>query len=299
MRRLGWLVALIVLAPLVSCNSSDGSTGAANGTTRVRITPGEVPPLSTRYERFDAAGFDASSIDITNRYFPLTPGVHLVYDGTDGRGRPHRIEVVTTDLTQIVDGVNTTIVWERDFDGTALEEAELTYYAQDKAGTVWHLGEYSETYDDGDELTGATGFLQGQLSGARAGIIMHADSRPGEPSYSEGYGPPPIYWTDRAKVVGSGLTVKVPAGTYHDVLLVEEYSEQERTGFQRKYYAPGVGTIKVGWRGNDESREVLGITKIEQLDAAGLARARSEARELEARAKMYGTTAPSRVRAST
>jgi hypothetical protein len=291
------MVLLVPVVALASC-SSDGSKPAGQRTTPVSVQPGEVPPLAERYETFDPATFDASSIDVDNQYLPLTPGTRLVYVGTDARGRVHRVDVVTTDLTQVVDGVNCTVVWERDFDGPNLEEAELTYYAQDEAGVVWHLGQYSETYEDGDVLIGASGFLQGQLEGARAGIIMQADPRPGTPSYSEGYGPPPIYWNDRAKVVERGLTVKVPTDTYHDVLLIDEYSEQERTGFQRKYYAPGVGNIKVGWRGNDESQEVLGLTKLEHLDAAGLADARSEARKLEARAKMYGSTAPSVVRPS-
>ncbi len=291
------MLALPLLA-LAACGSGDdGSAGATRPGSRTPVEPGEVPPLSERYEHFDPTTFDASSTDITNQYFPLTPGTRLVYDGTDGRGRPHRIDVVTTDLTQVIDGVNATVVWERDFDGTRLEEAELSYYAQDEAGVVWHLGEYSETYEGGDTLIGSTGFLQGHLEAARAGIMMQADPRPGTPSYSEGYGPPPIWWNDRAKVVDRGLTVKVPAGTYHDVLLIEEYSELERTGFQRKYYAPGVGNIKVGWRGDDDSQEVLGLTRIERLDAAGLAAARTEARELEARAKMYGSTPPSEVRA--
>lgn len=285
------IVSMLVPVVLGACSSS----GSSNAEKAHRVEPGDVPPLATRYPPFDPAAFDASSAEVDNPYLPLTPGNHLVYVGSDRRNRSHRIEVLTTDLVQEVDGVRTAVVWERDFNGSTLEEAELSYFAQDVHGTVWHLGEYAETYEDG-ELAGGTGWLQGHLAGARAGIIMPADPRPGTPSYSEGYGPPPIYWTDRAEVVGRGLTVTVPAGRYHDVVLIEEYSEQERTGFQRKYYAPGVGNVKVGWRGEDEAREVLGLTRVEQLDAAGIAKARDAARELEARAKMYGSTPPSEVR---
>ena len=288
-RAAGALVALLTVA---ACGSS-GSTATAPG--RVRTKPGDVPPVAERYAHFDRAMFDAASAEIDNPYLPLRPGTHQILVGSDRHHGAHRIEVVVTDLVQTVDGIPTTVVWERDFDGRQLVEAELSYYAQDSSGTVWHMGEYAESYEDG-ELAGGTGWLEGHLPGARAGIIMPAHPRPGTPSFSEGYGPPPIYWTDRAKVVGRGLTVRVPAGKYQDVLLIEEYSEQERTGFQRKYYAPGVGNVKVGWRGDDEAQEVLGLTTAEQLDASGIASARTAARALEARAKMYGSTPPSQVR---
>ena len=287
----GVLVALLMV---VSCGS--GATTEASPENGGHTKPGEVPPLARRYEDFDPAMFDASASEVDNPYLPLRPGMHQVLVGSDRLHRAHRIEVTVTDLVQTVDGIPTTVVWERDFDGRTLVEAELSYYAQDKAGTVWHFGEYAEAYEGG-ELVGGTGWLQGHLAGARAGIIMPADPQPGTPSYSEGYGPPPIYWTDRAQVAHRDLTVRAPTGTYHRVVLIDEYSEQERTGFQRKYFAPGVGNVKVGWRGHDEAQEVLALTTDEQLDAAGIARVRTAARALEARAKMYGSTPPSHIRA--
>lgn len=293
MRR-RWAVAVALLALTAACSSGASAESAPR---RPRVPPGDVPPLAQRYANYAGATFDASAAEVDNPYLPLRPGLHQVLVGSDRAHRSHRIEVVVTDLVQVVDGVPTTVVWERDFDGRALVEAELSYYAQDTGGTVWHMGEYAESYDDG-ELVGGTGWLEGHLEGARAGIIMPAVPRPGTPSYSEGYGPPPINWTDRAKVTGDGLTVRVPAGRYQDVVVIDEYSEQERTGFQRKYYAPGVGNVKVGWRGHDEAREVLGLASSEQLDAAGTARARAAAHGLESRARMYGSTPPSQVRPS-
>jgi hypothetical protein len=284
--------AVTLLALAAACSSGASAQSAPRP---ARVPPGDVPPLAQRYADYAGATFDASAAEVDNPYLPLRPGLRQVLVGSDRHHRSHRIEVVVTDLVQVVDGVPTTVVWERDFDGRALVEAELSYYAQDARGTVWHMGEYAESYDDG-ELVGGTGWLQGHLDGARAGIIMPADPRPGTPSYSEGYGPPPINWTDRAKVTGRDLSVRVPAGRYHDVVVIDEYSEQERTGFQRKYYAPGVGNVKVGWRGHDEAREVLGLRSSVQLGPVGLERARAAARALEARARMYGSTPASQVR---
>jgi hypothetical protein len=299
--RRGFVTATAITLLLGGGCTSDDEGGSPDDAPSGEARRGEVPPLAERYEDFAPTGFDASSIDIDNRYLPLIPGTKLVYEGSDLRDErrvPHRVEIVVTDLTQVVDGVQTTVIWERDFVRDELEEAELTYFAQDIEGNVWHLGQYSEIYEDG-ELAGASGFLQGHLAGAHAGIIMQADPRPGTKSYSEGYGPPPIYWTDRARVAATGESTTVPAGRYDDVLLIEEYSEEERTGFQLKYYAPGVGNVRVGWSGDDESQETLELIKVVQLDAAQRKGAVDEARQLEARAKMYGSTPDSEVRSAT
>ena len=292
--RVVWC-AVAVLAGLTGCSSggsdvADPKPKAAKPTT----AKGELPPLAERYLEFDPTDFDATSADIDNPYFPQTPGSRLVFDGSDKRGSgrsSHRVEVVVTDLTRVIDGVETAVIWESDFVNDALEETELIYLAQDTAGNVWHLGQYSELYEDG-ELLGAGGFLKGYLAGARAGIFMPADPRTGTPSYSQGLGPPPINWTDRAKVIATGRTVKVPAGEYKDVIVIEEYTESERTAFQLKYFAPGVGNIKVGWRGDDTSQETLVLTASETVDAAGLDRARAAADDLEARSRIWGTPAP-------
>lgn len=305
MRRItsSLLVAGLALGG-AACTSDNGASAdtpstatAGNGREPRR---GELPPLAQRYVDFDPAAFDASSADVTNRFFPLKPGTRLSYAGSDRRGSRrtvHRVEIIVTDLVREIDGVMTTVVWERDFVRDALEEAELVYFAQDTAGNVWHLGQYSEVYED-DELLGSTGFLQGHLTGARAGIIMQADPRPGTPSYSQGLGPPPINWTDRGRVVATGRTTTVPAGTYDDVLVIEEYSEAELTAFQLKYYAPDVGNVRVGWRGDDPSQETLVLRRVETLDAAAMDRVRADAGELEERARMYGTAPAATVRAA-
>jgi hypothetical protein len=296
-------VAIAVLVGTFLLGAPACSSGGTDSATSKDGSPppskGELPPIAERYADFDPAAFDASSADIDHRYLPLAPGTRLVLEGSDRRGKTrqrHRIEIIVTDLVQQIDAVDATVVWERDFVDDTLEEAELAYRAQDMAGNVWHLGEYSEVYED-DELVGATGFLQGYLGGARAGIVVPAEPRSGTPSYSEGYAPAPINWADRGRVVATGRRTKVPAGEYDDVLVVEEYSEDELSSFQLKYYAPGVGNVRVGWRGEDATQETLVLVRAETLDASALDAVRAEAGALEERARMYGTPPPARRRA--
>ena len=299
MRRMAACLGVAVLVGVAGCSSD--TANAKRLETKPAPRRGEIPPLADRYEDFDAATFDATSANVDNRYLPQSPGSRLVLAGSDQQGKrrsAHRVEIIVTDLTRKIDGVETAVVWERDFVKGTLTEAELMYLAQDTAGNVWHLGEYSEVYEDG-ELLGATGFLQGYLPGARAGIVMPANPRTGTPSFSEGLGPPPINWNDRGRVVATGRTTRVPAGRYDNVVVIEEYSEGEPTSFQLKYYAPGVGNVRVGWRGEDESREKLVLTKAVTLTASEMDAARTAAGELEGRARMYGTPPPAERRPPT
>jgi hypothetical protein len=56
---------------------------------------------------------------------------------------------------------------------------------------------------------------------------MFASPREGTPSYSEGFAPPPYKWADRGRVRKLGEKIKVPAGPYDDVLVIEEFNEHE------------------------------------------------------------------------
>ena len=127
--------------------------------------------------------------------------------------------------------------------------------------------------------------------------MMKADPKQGTPSYSQGYGPPPFNWTDRGHVFKTGEKVKVPAGTYENVLVTEEWAMSEASGArQLKYYAPGVGNIKVGFAGNDEKKEMLDLVKIVQLGPKEMDEVRAEALKLDGRNYAYGSTERARRR---
>ena len=118
----------------------------------------------------DPAGFsDPTTID--NAWFPLAPGTQFTLAGSANRGegqRSHRVVFTVTDLTKVIDGVRALVLWDRDYNGGRLEEGELTFHAQDDAGTVWNLGEYPEEYEHG-RLKGAPDTWIAGLSRARAG----------------------------------------------------------------------------------------------------------------------------------
>jgi hypothetical protein len=249
------------------------------------------------FEDFDRSNFDRSTT-IDNPWFPLKPGMQWVHKGSvfeRGKRVPHRLVTIVTDLTKVIDGVRTVVVWVEDYSEGKLGEAELAFFAQDNHGNVWGFGEYPEEYFNG-RMIRAPAWIHG-LNDSIAGIMMPAAPRLETPSYSQGWAPS-VFWTDRGKVDQMGQKTCVPLRCYDDVLVVAETSKAEPNAEQLKYYARGVGKVRVGWRGQGERlQEVLELTELSQLGPEALAKARAAALKLEKSAynvskDVYGATTP-------
>ena len=277
---------------------------AACGTERPQLegkpAAGTKKVVTERY--YDPNRFaDPTTVD--NRWFPLTPGMQYTLEGSaieDERRVTRRVVFTVTDLTKVIDGVRTVVVWDRDWSQGRLVEAELAFFAQDDDGNVWHLGQYPAEYEDG-EFVGAPAWFAG-LDGAKAGLAMRVEPRVGTSDYSQGLAPKAEY-ADRAKVHKTLQESCVAAGCYHDVLVTEEWDAADPAALQLKYYASGVGNFRVGWTGLDEEQEVLSLVNLIRLSPQALATASTETLRLErfayrASKGLYGRTAPAERRAA-
>ena len=249
-------------------------------------------------EAFDRAQFDDRSTTIDNVWMPMKPGTRYVYEGRtvedDGKRVPHRVEINVTDLTKVIGGVRGLVSYDLDYSNGKLAEAELAFFAQDKDGNVWRLGEYPEEYENGRVIKAPT-WIHG-LEEARAGTMMKAKPQLGTPSYAQGWGPA-VGWTDRGMTHQMGQKAKVRAGNYSDVLVIKETAASEGNAYQLKYYARGVGNVRVSWSGADKSKETLELVRIEKLSPKALAELRVKALKLEQSAyatskNVYAKTAP-------
>jgi len=254
------------------------------------------PTSDLELANFDQEIFDESSTEIDNTWFPLKSGTQWVYEGKtieEGEEFSHRIIFTVTDLTKVIDGVRTVVAWDQDFSNGELVETELVFFAQDKESVVWNFGEYPEEYEDG-KFVKAPAWIHG-LEDARAGISMKKDPKLDEPSYSQGWGPK-VNWTDRARVSQVGEKTCVPFSCYENVLVIEEFNQEEPNAYQLKYYAQGVGNVRVGWKGDDTSQETLELVDFKGLSSEELEEVRQEAQELEKRAyersNVYSQTQP-------
>jgi len=238
---------------------------------------------------------DPTTID--NKWHLETPGMQYIFEGQANRGHgaaPHRVVLTVTDLTKKVNGVQTRVLWDRDINAGRLQEGELTFFAQDDDGNVWNFGEYPEVYKSNGRLQGAPDTWLSGLAGAKAGIMMRADPKPATASYLQGNAPK-IGFGDTAKVKQLGQKACVPSRCYSDVLVIDETNPLEPdNGHQLKYYAAGIGNVKVVPKGGDE-KEILALTEVRKLSVPAMTRVRKEALVLDRRGRrtlrtLYGRT---------
>jgi hypothetical protein len=293
MRSVRTIAVLVSLSALVvpACADPSGSG------TQSLSAPGTLPPVASDVD-FDQANFTHPT-DVTNPWFPLEPGTRFTWQGhaTEEGERVERAVVFTvTDLTKVVNGVRTVVAWDRDYNDGELEEVELAFFAQDDDGNVWHFGQYPEELE-GKKIVKTPTWIAG-LHGARAGIEMQAVPRLDTPSYAEGWGGSDVDWTDRGMVYQLGQETCVPLDCYSDVLVIDEFNPEDPGAHQLKYYARGIGGVRVGWRGaNEEEREVLVLVSLEHLSLSEMDELRRTVLAQEARAyrlspDVYGTTQP-------
>ena len=282
------LLATALACALFFAVTPEASGQAKTGAKAKEAASTGIEPGAKRFEELNVKDFDKSE-NIDNVWWPLKPGMQWTFDGyvvEDGKKESHRLVFTVTDLVKVIDGVRSRVAYDSDFSKGKLVEQEIVYFAQDKTGNVWHLGQYREVMED-KIFVGGQFWVINNPPGAKAGIMMPANPKLGDPSYSEGFAPPPFYWTDRGRVYQVGQKVKVPAGSYSDVLVIEEFDEEAPGNFQLKYYAKGVGNIKVGSRGKKGADEKLELTKVKMLDEKELSVVREKAMELEKRAGMF------------
>jgi len=280
---LGALIALMLLLTNVSAAAASGKSAAS---------------ACDQVVRFESNQFTHPT-KINNKWMPLIPGTQFIFEGRINQaGGPvavsHQVVFTVTDLTKVINGVRSVVLWDRDFDDGQLVEAELAFFAQDKDGNVWNLGEYPEEYTDGVFEGAPNTWIVGE-AGAKAGIHMFAKPKVGSPSYLQGISRK-IDFLDCGQVADNGQSVDVPVGYYENVLVTHEWSPLEPdSGIQVKYYAPGVGNVQIGGV-DDPEAETLVLVDLVSLSPDALAEARNEALILDSRAyevsKVYRKTSP-------
>jgi hypothetical protein len=254
------------------------------------------PPCRTAAE-FDPGNFgDPPKID--NQWSPLAPGTQFVMVKEASRGEEHlrdRVVSTVTDLTKVVNGVPAVVVSETHINTGVLKESKLVFQAQDNVGNLWNLGEFPAEFDEYGKFKEAPNTWISGISDAEPGNLMLSDPQLGTPDYLQGWSPD-IDFLVCAKVYKTQQTTCVPVGCYDNVLITEERNPLEpESGHQHKYYAPGVGDIRVSAVGDPE--ETLALAEITQLSPEDLAKVRQEALTLEMTAyevsAVYRQTSPS------
>jgi hypothetical protein len=213
---------------VAGCGGSSGNAGGASKEAQETTQHAYAPHI-------DPADF---TTEIDNKYFPLKPGTTFVYEGKF-EGATERDEMSVTHDTKRVMGVECVVVNDRVTEDGKLIEQTYDWYAQDKEGNVWYLGEDVTEYKNG-KVTGHEGSWESGVDGAKPGIAMQANPKVGN-SYRQEYYKGVA--EDKAKVLSLNESATVPYGSFDHVLMTEEWTPLEPNIVERQYYVAGVGDI--------------------------------------------------------
>lgn len=237
----GTFIAGIILSALLLQACDSGSA------PEIRSVPLPDPVVSSDFP---------DQVSAWNNWFPLRPGIIARSSGQTANGE-EVVLVEVTDRTRMVQGVRTTVVRDRVWlDGELVEDTD-DWYAQDASGNVWYFGEDVEDFENGVVVSTAGSWESG-IDGAMAGIIMHADPRPGTVYRQEYYRGEA---EDIGEVIAVGRTVDVPAGEFTDCVLIEDTTPLEPDVRESKYFCPGVGNaLTIDHSEADARFELIEIT---------------------------------------
>jgi hypothetical protein len=223
-------LTLLVAGTAAACGG-DGSAPSA--------TPAEKPTFPPAVSPYDPQIDPSDFVEgIDNPYMAFEPGTTLVYEGAS-EDEKETVTVFVTDKTKEILGITATVV--RDVVTVEGQIAEKTFdwYAQDRYGNVWYLGEDSKEYEDGKPVSSA-GSWEAGVDGAQPGIVMLGDPKVGDRYRQE-------YYKGEAEDFGQVLTldesVDVPHGSFDDVLVTKDWTPLEPKVLENKYYARGVGVV--------------------------------------------------------
>ena len=192
---------------------------------------------------------------ITNPYWPMRPGSRWVYRETDSEGAKQRVVVTVTRRTKkIANGITARVVHDVVSEGRQLVEVTDDWYAQDRAGNIWYLGELTKEYENG-KFKGTEGSFETGVDGAQPGIALPAHPRPGlryRQEYYKGHA------EDKAKVLSLREQAEVPFGHFRRVLMTRDVNPLEPNVLEFKFYARGVGPVlAVTVSGGSDREELL------------------------------------------
>jgi hypothetical protein len=241
-RALPALLLALLTAVATACTSGGGGQPSPPRSTEAPSSPVQptatsaVPQLGRLPRGGEKVRLDPSQFtsEIDNPYWPMTVGSRWVF-----REGEQQIEVTVTDKTKKIMGIDSRVVHDVATVNGQVQEDTFDWYAQDAQGNVWYMGEDTKEYDGGSVVS-TSGSWQAGVDGAQPGILLPANPRPGmayRQEYLKGEA------EDAAQVLSLNQRVKVPFGSFDQVLTTKDYTPLEPSVVEHKFYARGVGPV--------------------------------------------------------
>ena len=243
------------VALAIATAAGAGSTGPGGRTEGQSACP--LPQGSERVH-LKAADFTTR---IDNPYWPMRPGSRWTYRETDSEGARQKVVVTVTPRTKrVANGTTARVVHDAVTNGATPAEITDDYYAQDRCGNIWYLGEATKEYEHG-RVSSTAGSFEAGVDGAEAGVIVPAKPTAGLTYRQEYYAGQA---EDRAQVISLTDQAGVPFGHFGrgKVLFTREWNPLEPKHLELKFYARGVGPVlATDVSGGSDREELVSFTR--------------------------------------
>jgi hypothetical protein len=262
-KRIAGITGVVAAALLVAaCNGGDDSGSGSVGTS----SAASALPQGSEPVDLNPADF---TTQIDNPYWPMKPGTRWTYNEIDEEGKKLEVVVTATETTkEIANGITARVVRDTVTEDGALIEDTFDWYAQDKAGNVWYMGEDTAEFQNG-KLTTRSGSFEAGVDGAQPGIIMPGDPEPGMAYRQEYYKGEA---EDNGQVLSVDEQVEVPYGHFGDAILTKDTNALEPKVLEYKLYARDVGPVlALGVSGGGGREELTELDRNAPAAKAGTA----------------------------
>lgn len=180
------------------------------------------------------------SPELTNPYYLFDSGKTYVYEGMTEEGLEH-IEVSRLPGLKTVMGIPCVVVRDLVWINGVLHEDTHDWYAQDKSGNVWYMGEEVDNFNPDGTLKDHAGAWEAGVDGAKPGIVMPASPMAGMKFRQEYYF---NQAEDQAEILATNASVTTPFGSFSPCIHTHEFTELDADVNEQKWYAPGIGLVK-------------------------------------------------------
>jgi hypothetical protein len=174
-----------------------------------------------------------------NPYFILEPGRKLSLRGQEDDERV-RVEITVLHETEVVAGVVTRVVEEREWVDGELVEVSRNFFARCRqTNDIFYFGEDVDNYENGRIVSHEGTWRAGERD-ALPGLIMPGTFLLGARYFQE---IAPGVALDRAEHVAMGLKVQTPAGQFNHCVRIRETTPLEPGAVSIKIYCPDIGLV--------------------------------------------------------
>jgi hypothetical protein len=235
--RIGTVTAVLFLAACGGSNS--GSPSLPQGSKPFELHPADF------------------TTQIDNPYWPMVPGSRWVFREAEN-GQDQRVDVIVTERTKRIAGIEARVVHDLVTKHGEKVEDTFDWYAQDKEGNLWYLGEDTKEYENG-KVASTEGSWEAGVDGAEPGVVVPAHPKQGLTYREEYYAG---HAEDGAEVLGVDGKTQVPFGRFGNVLMTRNFSGIEPNVLELKFYARGVGPVlELLISGGSGRTELVSFTK--------------------------------------